>query len=173
MANPAVIGVVGIVVGAVLGGTGKYFTQRRDAWVRARASGLALLAQVRWARVALAEGHLTTEISVADWKTHGPVLASFRPGNYPSGLNASQWLELARLVTVLARLDAMPYRGGTWMSSATYELRNAQKILDRFEHDPPVLASVIRTSASRHPKTLATVALGLVVGIAAIVHASS
>lgn len=45
--DQALIGLAGIVVGALLGGTGKYFTQRRDAWARARTSGLLLLADVR------------------------------------------------------------------------------------------------------------------------------
>jgi hypothetical protein len=42
----ALIAFAGIVVGALLGGTGKYFTQRRDAWIVTRASGLLLLADV-------------------------------------------------------------------------------------------------------------------------------
>jgi hypothetical protein len=45
--DQALIGLAGVFVGAALGGTGKYFTTRRDRWLVARASGLILLADTQ------------------------------------------------------------------------------------------------------------------------------
>jgi hypothetical protein len=116
---------------------------------------------------------LTTAINVVGWQTHGPVLASFRPGNYPSGLDASQWLDLAQVVAELARLDAMTDRSVRWQSGANGQLRAAEEILCDFKRDPPVLGFVIRTAASRHRKALVVCALGLIaLGLAAIALAS-
>ncbi|MEY2513625.1 MAG: hypothetical protein QOJ89_983 [bacterium] len=161
--SAAIVGLVGIVVGALLGGTGKYFTQRRDAWLKARASGLALLAEVRAVRAALAAGRLTTVVAIEGWTTHGEVLASFRRGNYPSGLVASEWLKLAAGFAELATLDAKAVRDEAWTERVDHELRAAQEILKGFEHDPAVLPSVIEAGVSRYLKQLALLAVGLLV----------
>ena len=149
----ALIGLAGIVVGTLLGGTGKYWLLRRDAWREARSSGLLLLADIRALRNAQsAIGVVSdTELGVKSWEAHRQVLAGFRRGNFPSGFRAPEWLELAghfaRLTELYAagELDADRQR---WRE-AQDELAAAERLLARFEQDPPVFAYVVRASLRR------------------------
>jgi len=80
---------------------------------------------------------------MASWKEHGAVLAAFRRGSYPSGLNASGWSELARAFSDLAKLDDKVDHN--WAVTASQELAKAETLLSDFDADPPVLWSVIRS----------------------------
>lgn len=150
--DQAIIGLAGIVVGALLGGTGKYFTQRRDAWIQARTSGLLLLADVRALRDAQITDRIVaeTEVGVKSWQSHRQVLAGFRRGNYPNGFKASEWLTLASCFAHLNELHATRQMGGDgeWWSCVRRELVAAERLLARFEDDPRVLTYVIRTSVA-------------------------
>lgn len=148
--DDALIAVGGVVVGALLGGTGKYFTQRRDVWTQTRASGLLLLADVRALRDAQLTDRIVAEtaIGVKTWKAHREVLVRFRRGNYPSGFIASEWLTLARCFAHLDELqaDLSSGRDAEWWQAVQRELKAAEQLLARFEPDGPVLRYVVRTS---------------------------
>jgi len=141
------------VLGTVLGGTGKYWLLRRDAWREARTSGLLLLADVR----ALREAQVTapvvsgTELGVKSWKSQRKVLAGFRRGNFPNGFKAPEWLKLASHFAHLEELyGAHQLEGdGDWWRQAQVELGAAERLLARFEADPPVFWYVLRATISR------------------------
>jgi hypothetical protein len=147
--DQALVAVAGIVIGALLGGSGKYFTSRRDAWAEARASGLVLLADVR----ALLETHLSevidpgASLEVKGWESHQVTLAHFRRGGFPNGFRAPEWLALAACFARLKRYGAEPKagRGDKWSKSVGEELLAAERLLAPFEQDPPVLSYVVRT----------------------------
>jgi hypothetical protein len=149
----ALIGLAGVVVGTVLGGTGRYWLLRRDAWREARTSGLLLLADVRAVRDAEATAAVVsdTELGVKSWESHRQVLAGFRQGNFPNGFRAPEWLQLAGHFAHLkelystGQLDADDDR---WLD-AQGEVAAAERLLARFEQDPPVFAYVVRAAISR------------------------
>ena len=145
--DEALIGLAGIVAGAVLGGTGKYWLLRRDAWTEARTSGLLLLADVRALCGAEPGSRVVTgtELGLKSWEAHREVLAGFRRGRFPNGFRAPEWLELARHFAHLKELDPAYLTDGDgdrW-SEAQAELKAAERLLVRFELDPPVLGYVI------------------------------
>jgi hypothetical protein len=135
----ALIGLAGIVVGVLLGGTGTYFTQRRDAWTK------ALLAAKRTDPVVA-----RTELGLKSWRRAGKPLARFRVGNYPSGFKAGEWLLLAARFARLERLNGTPQdrRDDEWWATVRAELSAAEELLERFSSDPKVLPYVIRASVS-------------------------
>jgi hypothetical protein len=148
--DQALIGLAGIVVGALLGGTGKYFTQRRDAWRQARASGLLLLADVKALLLATDCDPVIarTELGVASWNAQREVLAAFRKGKYPSGFVANEWLSLAdcfaRLESLYATRPAQ--HDVEWWGKVRAQLSTAAVLLARFSKDPPVVRSVIKAA---------------------------
>jgi hypothetical protein len=150
--DQALIGLAGIVAGVLLGGTGKYFTQRRDAWTQARASGLLLLGDVRALSAAAPDDPVVarTELGVKSWWSYREVLAGFRVGAYPSGFTSPEWIELADHFAQLEGHYAKrpPANDDQWWGDALAELSAAQAILERvgFSNEPPVLLSVIRTA---------------------------
>lgn len=147
--DQVLVAVVGVVIGAVLGGSGKYFTSRRDAWAETRASGLLLLAEVR----ALLEIRLSemvdagASLGVKSWESHQTTLAHFRRGSFPNGFKAPEWLALAACFARLKRFEAEPKadRGDEWARMAGDELLDAERLLAPFEQDPPVFSYVVRT----------------------------
>jgi hypothetical protein len=149
--DQALVAVAGIVIGALLGGSGKYFTSRRDAWAKARQGGLLLLAQVRALLAAGPSGTVNADISlgVESWKSHEATLAHFRRGSFPNGFKAPEWLALAACFARLERFQAEPEGGRDeeWRKSVGDELLAAEQLLEQFEDDPPVLGYVVRTRA--------------------------
>lgn len=149
----ALIGLAGLLLGTLLGGTGKYWLLRRDAWSTARTSGLLVLADVRALRGADPGAPLVaeTELGTRTWEEHRQVLAGFRRGNFPNGFRAPEWLELA---SHFARLKQLHAAGSdredadAW-SGVQQELAAAERLLSRFEHDPAVLGYVLRASFRR------------------------
>jgi len=146
----ALIGLAGVVIGAVLGGTGKYWSLRRDAWKAARASGLLLLADVRALCSAKSSDSVlvNTQLGATSWEAHGRSLAEFRQGNFPNGFRAPEWLMLASHFARLEQLSAERPAGsaGEWWAQAQAELAAAESLLRRFEDDPPVLGYVVRAA---------------------------
>jgi hypothetical protein len=147
--DQALVAVAGIVIGALLGGSGKYFTSRRDAWAEARASGLLLLAEVR---ALLEDSHpdgvdAGASLGVKSWESHQVTLAHFRRGSFPNGFKAPEWLTLAACFARLKRFQEEPVadRGDNWSKSVRNELLVAERLLARFEDDPPVFSHVVRT----------------------------
>jgi hypothetical protein len=148
--NEALIGLVGVIVGALLGGTGKYWLLRRDAWREARTSGLLTLADVRAASArsdpARLAAHLETLLRT--WGTQREVLAGFRQGNFPNGFRAPEWLELAAHMGRLQ--DVADTQSGSIDATAAHrELEAAETLLSRFEADPPVVGYVIGATFRR------------------------
>jgi hypothetical protein len=146
--DAALIGLAGIVVGTLLGGTGRYWLLRRDLWREARTSGLLLLADVRALREAQATARVVsdTKLGVSSWESHRKVLAEFRRGSFPNGFKAPEWLELAVHFAHLREFsitDEPEGDGDSW-SRAQNELAAAERLLARFEEDPPVLGYVLR-----------------------------
>lgn len=149
----ALIGLGGVVVGAVLGGTGKYWLLRRDAWREARTSGLLLLADVRAIRAAPPAARVVsdTELGVKSWQLHREALAGFRQGNFPSGFRAPEWLKLAGHFAQLNELygtGQLDARDDDW-GRAKEELAGAEGLLIRFEQDPPVFWYVVQAAIKR------------------------
>jgi hypothetical protein len=146
--SEALIGVAGIFVGSLLGGTGKYWLLRRDAWAEARSSGLLLLADIRALREARFGAVVVsdTELGVKTWEVHRKVLAGFRRGNFPNGFRAPEWLELAghfaRLKELYATGKPDTY-GAWWWRGVQVELAAAERLLTRFNDDPPVFGYVV------------------------------
>jgi hypothetical protein len=138
--DEALVALAGIVVGALLGGTGRYWLLRRGAWSRARTSGLLLLADVRALRAAQPTDRIVTEteLGVRSWASSREVLAGFRRGNFPNGYRAPEWLELAEH---FARLDQI-YHG--WEPADGKKWRRAQT-----ELDPPVFGYVVKGTLRR------------------------
>lgn len=161
--DEALIGLAGIVVGALLGATGTYFRLRRDAWIEARANGLVLLADVCALLAASPTDHVVgdTLLGTKTWDRRGEALVRFRRGNYPSGLNASEWLRLAGHFAQLRELArGLPLCDWKLVKA---ELTASKELLDCFDFDPPVLPYVIRTGLKEGWKTL--VCLLLIVAI--------
>jgi hypothetical protein len=153
------VGVAGVVVGALLGGSGKYFTLRRDAWTEARASGLLLLAEVQALGDACRADPVVagTSVVIKGWESHAKTLAHFRRGNFPNGFKAPEWLELAGCVARLERFHAAPQADphGKWRTSVNRELDKAERLLDRFKEDPPVFNYVVGTGIRKYIAFLA------------------
>lgn len=154
--SDALIGVVGVIFGAVLGGTGKYWTARRDAWKEARASGLLLLADVRALRAAPssnAQVVVDTGLGVKTWESHRQVLAGFRRGAFPNGFKAAGWLTLAGSFARLKELDLEREKQGNdaWWHAVQNELSEAERLLQRFENDPRVVLYTIRNALRMEP----------------------
>lgn len=144
--DEALVGLVGIVFGALLGGTGRYWLLRRDAWSRARTSGLLLLADVRALRAAQPTDRIVTEteFGVNSWASQREVLAGFRRGNFPNGYRAPEWLELASHFARLGQIrDGWQAADGEKWRRAQAELEAAEGLLARFEDDPPVFGYVV------------------------------
>ena len=137
----------GIVVGAFLGGMGRYWALRRDAWKEARAAGLLLLSDVILVRKAEPSDWIVSEtaLGVKTWETHREVLAGFRRGTFPHGLKAPEWLELADHFAELSKLFTTHAYStdGRWSDDAWEKLACAERLLKRFGHDPIVLLYVI------------------------------
>ncbi len=154
--DQAIIGFVGIVAGLLLGGIGKYFTARRDAWLLARAHGLILLADVQATLASQSRGE-NTDLSplLASWQANCEILASFRRGSYPSGFKAPEWLMLAAGFARLAALDEVKRgkRDERWQAAVSDELRKAERLLDHFASDPGVLGYVVGHALGRKPKS--------------------
>jgi hypothetical protein len=158
----AVIGLAGIVVGALLGATGTYFRLRRDAWIEARANALLLLADVRALRHAKATDEVVarTQLGVKTWDARAEALVRYRRGNYPSGLRAGGWLELAGHFARLRTLGASTRRpDASWWREVQKELTGAHGLLTHFEKDEPVLAYVIVTGAREGRNALLALAI--------------
>jgi hypothetical protein len=147
--DQALVAVAGIVIGALLGGSGKYFTSRRDAWAEARASGLLLLAGVRAVREARLADPFDASFGVESWESNEAILAHFRRGSFPNGFKAPEWLALAACFARLERFQAQPQadRGDEWSTGVDSELLAAEELLSPFEDDPPVVGYVIRARA--------------------------
>jgi len=145
----ALIGLVGVIVGALLGGTGKYWLLRRDAWREARTSGLLTLADVRTAIACTDPARLTARLRLLlkTWETHREVLAAFRQGNFPNGFRGPEWLELAGHMALLQ--DVADTLDSINVTAARGELEATERLLSRFEADPPVVGYVIRASFRR------------------------
>lgn len=150
--EPWIGGLIGIVVGALLGGIGHYFfSQRRDAWLEARASGLLLLADVRALR-ATKDSRLgaRTGAALKTWDAEREAVAHFRIGSYPSGYKAPEWLTLAshfeRIQDLHAKLAAVPAARKTskWQLGVRVEATAAEQLLARFEADPGVFWYVVK-----------------------------
>jgi hypothetical protein len=92
-----------------------------------------------------------TELGVKSWEAHREVLAGFRRGNFPNGFRAAEWLELARHFAQLKERDpaSVTNRDGDRWSDAQAELVAAERLLARFEQDPPVFGYVIRSALRR------------------------
>lgn len=146
--SDALIGLVGVVVGAVLAGTGQYFTARRDAWIDARLHGLRLLADVDALVAGGPDSRAVSEtrLGVASWLEHRDVLAKFRRGTYPNGFKASEWLDLAACFAELHQLDGVPApeRTAAWWGDAQAKFAEAERLLAPFRDDPRVLAHALR-----------------------------
>jgi hypothetical protein len=98
----AAVGGVGFLVGSSF----TYFSGRRDSWLKARASGLIMLAAIQDALcLANRRDNQGIATSIALWEKHREVLAGFRRGRYPSGLTSTQWLEVAAEFSLLAHPD--------------------------------------------------------------------
>jgi hypothetical protein len=167
------IGLAGIVVGALLGATGTYFRLRRDAWTEARANGLVLLADVS---ALLDDAHPTdqvvagTPLVIKTWDARAEALVRFRRGNYPSGLEAGKWLELAGHFAKLRELGAQTRAAdASWRRDVKKELIGAQALLKHFERDEPVLPYVIATGLRRGWKALLALAISSAVIIVLVV----
>jgi hypothetical protein len=149
----ALIGLAGIVIGALLGGSGKYWLLRRDAWREARTSGLLLLAEVRALREADPADPVVsdTELGAKAWEAHRQVLAGFRQGSFPNGYRAPEWLQLARHFAHLKKIHMTDKPAGDrdWWNRAKQELDAAERLLARFENDPPVFGYVVRGTLGR------------------------
>ena len=156
--DQALIGLAGIVVGALLGATGTYWRLRRDAWSEARANGLILLAAVR---AALDDGG-ATEALLETWDERREVLAKFRRGNYPTGFKAPEWLLLAGCFERLRSLQATDSPSRPRL--VRNELRTARRLLRPFKEDPSVLPYVLVSSLKEAWKPLLAVAV-VVVGL--------
>jgi hypothetical protein len=143
--DEALIGLAGIVVGAVLGALGTYFRLRRDAWSEARAAGLVLLAAVSAARQHSAHSEDVGRL-LETWDNRGEVLAKFRRGNYPSGLPGPEWLLLAGHIASLRALQASDKpRDPAWSKLAGEQLDGAEHLLGSFKSDPPVFTYFVVT----------------------------
>jgi hypothetical protein len=149
----ALIGLAGVIGGLVLGGVGKYFTQRRDAWLEARAAGLMLLADVRRLHSAIHDGSVVAaELGVKSWEQQREALARFRRGSYPSGLKAPEWLRLAAHFAQLQTFSDSNQR--TRQVDARCELKGVVELLTPFERDPAVLPYVLKTGLHKVRKRL-------------------
>jgi hypothetical protein len=143
--DEALIGLAGIVVGAVLGALGTYFRLRRDAWSDARATGLVLLAAISAARQGSAHSEGVGRL-LELWGKRGEVLAKFRRGNYPSGLPGPDWLLLAEHIASLRALQASDRpRDPAWSKLAGEQLDGAEHLLRSFKSDPPVFSYFVVT----------------------------
>jgi hypothetical protein len=155
--DTALIGLAGVVAGVLLGGAGKYWTQRRDAWKEARASGLLLLAHIRALQDTQPSSRLVSDskLGVIAWEEHQATLAGFRRGSFPNGLKAAEWLRLAERFARLAQLHSrrndgwwrdptsLPDAAVSWWNEATAELQAADLLLADFANDPPVVLHAI------------------------------
>jgi hypothetical protein len=153
--DSALIGVAGVAIGTALGGTNKYFSERRDAWKEARTSGLLLLADVRALREAQSTAQIVsdTRLGVKSWESHRQVLAGFRRGRFPNGFLARDWLKLANHFAHLEQLYAeRQSKGKVWWSRAQTELEAAESLLARFEFDPRVVGYVLSPKRWLEPK---------------------
>jgi hypothetical protein len=141
--NEAVLGLAGVVAGLVVGNTGKYFGQRRNAWREARGAGLIVLADVRALHAAPAGRRLAgARRLAASWDANRQVLATFRRGTYPNGLMAYEWV---RLADAFARLAAcLPPAAADWWEDAQPHLHTIEDILSDFMYDPAVVWHNIR-----------------------------
>ena len=161
-AASALIGLAGVGVGALLSGAGKYWTGRRDAWRQARASGLLVLGDLRALNQIKRTGDTDQQslacvrrdaarTAILTWAAQREILAAFRPGTYPNGLTASQWLELSDRFARLAQLEAEHVCGcdERWWSEARSELQGAQENLACFENDPRVVWHAIKKILKR------------------------
>jgi hypothetical protein len=147
--DSALIGIAGAVLGLFLGGTGKYFTQRRDAWLPARAAGLQLLANIR-ALGDVSDGDSAVaacDTAIGAWALQGEALAVFRRGSYPSGLKASEWLKLATCFATLERLSST--RGEDWQADIKQQFNDVERLLKPFENDPAVVSFVFKTGCKK------------------------
>jgi hypothetical protein len=149
----ALIAIAGAVVGTALGGTGKYWLLRRDAWREARTSGLLLLADVRALCQAEAGARIVTdtEFGVKTWESQRQVLAGFRRGNFPNGYRAPEWLELAGHFAELREFysEYHPDENDDLWRRAKEKLAAAECLLVRFREDPPVFWYVVKGSIWR------------------------
>jgi len=168
----ALIGLAGIVVGALLGATGTYFRLRRDAWTEARANGLVLLADVRALRRAEPTDQVVagTQLGIKTWDSRAEALVRYRRGNYPSGLKARDWLELAGHFAQLRELGASTRAAdASWWGDVQQELSGAEGLLAHFEKDEPVLAYVIVTGQREGWKALLALAISAALVIVFVV----
>jgi hypothetical protein len=158
--DQALIGLAGVFVGAVgtaFTGAGKYFTNRRDAWIVARASGLILLADARATLASQSHGgDIDISPLLTSWQANRVILAGFRRGAYPSGFRASEWLALAAGFARLTTLNEVKQceRDARWQAAASNEARGVEALLDDFADDPKVFSSVLRTGAANSKKRL-------------------
>jgi hypothetical protein len=161
--DEALIALAGVVVGALLGGTGTYFRLRRDLWSDARANGLVLLAEVQ-ALKSRPHGQLFagTLLAIKSWDFRREALVKFRRGNYPSGLRAREWLELAGHFEALRALSARAAPPDDTnecneceeCTNVKNELEGAARILTGFARDQAVLPHVVATGVREGWKTL-------------------
>jgi hypothetical protein len=145
-------GVGGALLATLVGGTGKYWALRRDAWTLARTSGLLLLADVRELLAAKPTDDVvaTTRLGVASWEAHRETLAAFRRGSFPNGYQAKEWLDLAVHFARLERLGARPEANDTaWWLEAKNSLTAAEELLRRFQDDPRIVGYVLAGSFRR------------------------
>jgi hypothetical protein len=153
----AIFGVAGSVAGFTFGHSFTYFTDRRDSWLDARASGLLLLSAVRISRedAEAEDGRVDVAAALAVWDANKHVLVKFRRGRYPSGLKSRQWLDLASRFETLERLEAK--RTFTMVSdkdreacrAVLGELRQIEAVLRPFGRQGAVALYVISPRLAR------------------------
>ena len=152
-----VFGVVGGVAGFTFGHFFTYFSDRRDSWLDARASGLLLLSAVHVSRKRAEAKNGTVEVAAAltVWDAQKQVLVKFRQGRYPSGLRSHEWLDLASRFATLERLEAkrtvnrVPDDDEAACRAVLAELSPVEAVLKRFRGHGSVALYVISPRLAR------------------------
>jgi len=136
--SAAVFGIIGVVVGGFIATSATYFMDRRRAWTEARAAGLQVISELAPVCEALKHKRLpSSELCARVWEQHRTALL-FRPGTFPSGLKAAEWLELAESFNRLGRAGGCDGA----LLAARRDVARVLQILDVFKEDRPAMLVV-------------------------------
>jgi hypothetical protein len=120
---------------------------RRKGWTSARAAGLQLIADLERLIDELEGGAAPHDLGSNVWAAHREALL-FRQGNFPSGLDAANWLNLARCFNELDQMTEAELDEAGRQKSLV-QLRHAVQVLQVFEPDQPAVGVFLRRTWAR------------------------
>jgi hypothetical protein len=145
---PAIFGLLGVLVGALISGMAAYAMDRRSGWLAARAAALLTIedladasAELERAGSDISRARPAIRRALDGWEARREALL-YRKGTSPSGVDAGEWLRVGALFRGLRAVDTGPDA----CARATELVSQILDALAVFRDDRHALPQVVRNA---------------------------